>query len=256
MSPIVVILGASRGIGRAAAWAFARQGARLVLAARDQQASIALAAAIVTQGGEALALPCDVSDFAQVAAVVATAQGRWGRVDVLVNNAGTIQPIARLGETDPAAVAQALTINLLGTYHGLRCALPVMQAQGSGVVINVSSGAAHRPLLGWGAYCAGKAGAAMLTRAAALEMVGSGVRVVGVRPGTVDTAMQAEIRASGLNPVSQMQPDEHFRPWQPAHLLTWLAGPDAADLHGQEVDIRDPDIQRRCGLAQASDPAP
>ncbi len=251
---VIVILGASRGIGAATARMFAHHGDAVLLAARDADACVRLAASIKQAGGRAQAQHCDVTCFAQVQATVDHATRLWGGVDVLVNNAGIIRPIATLSDSDPQAVAESFAINLLGTYHGMRAALPTMQAQGHGVIINISSGAAHRPLTGWSAYCAGKAGAAMLTRSAALEAEGSGVRIVGFRPGTVDTAIQSEIRASGLNPISNMRPEDHFRPWQPAHVIAWLASESAADLHGQEVDIRTPEIQERSGLQHASPP--
>jgi 3-oxoacyl-[acyl-carrier protein] reductase len=251
VSAVVVVLGASRGIGAATALMFARQGARLALGARDGGQCAALAAQITAQGGQAVGMACDATEFEQVQTLTDTALTHWGAVSVLINNAGTIQPIAALADSDPAEFAKSIKTNLLGTYNGMRAVLAGMRAKGSGVVINVSSGAAHRPLEGWSAYCAGKAGAAMLTQAAALELQGTGVRVTGFRPGTVDTGMQAAIRASGINPVSRLRPEEHFRPWQPAHVLTWLASAEAADLHGQEVDIRDPEIQRRSRLATA-----
>lgn len=245
----VLIAGASRGIGAAAARAFAAAGARLVLAARSWQRCEALAAELRGQGAQALAVACDVADYDQVQDAVAAATGRFGRLDVAINNAGVIGPIAPFLETDPAAWADGIAINLVGAYNVLRAALPGMVAAGGGVAVNVSSGAAHHPLEGWSAYCSGKAGLAMLTRAVDLELAGTGVRVIGFRPGVVDTDMQGEIRASGLNPVSKLRREELAPPEDPAAALVWLASDAAADLAGQEVDIRDPDLRRRVGLS-------
>lgn len=237
---VVMITGASQGIGAAAVRAFAAAGARVVLVARGDCS--ALAAEV---GG--LALGCDVGQWAQVSAAVATTVARLGRLDVLINNAGTIDPIAPLAEADPAAWGAAVDVNLKGVFHGLRAALPVMRGQG-GTIITVSSGAAHRPLEGWSAYCAAKAGAAMLTRAAHLEEGPRGMRILGLSPGTVATQMQVKIRASGINPVSQIDPAAHIPAEWPARALLWMCGP-AADAHlGEELSLRDDWLRRAIGL--------
>jgi NAD(P)-dependent dehydrogenase (short-subunit alcohol dehydrogenase family) len=173
----------------------------------------------------------------------------WGsRLDVLINNAGVIEPIARLSETDPAAFARAVQINLSGVFHGMRAAIPVMRAQGAGTIITVSSGAAHNPLEGWGAYCCSKAGAAMLTRVAHLEEGAAGLRVMGLSPGTVATDMQVTIKASGVNPVSQLDPAVHIPADWPARALLWMCGPGGDDWLGREVSLRDEGIRRAVGL--------
>ena len=240
---VVAITGASRGIGAAAARAFAAAGARVVLMARSLGDLQALAA---ETGG--LALPCDVADWASVEGAVAQAVAAYGRLDVLVNNAGRIEPIAALAEADPVDWARAVQVNLTGTFHGLRAALPVMRAQGAGTIINISSGAATQPLEGWSAYCASKAGALMLTRAAHLEEHARGLRILGLSPGTVATDMQRVIAASGVNPVSQIAWADHIPPEWPAKALLWMCTPAADAYLGQDVRLRDEDIRRRVGL--------
>lgn len=240
---VVLITGASRGIGAAAARAFARAGARLALVARDGTALQALA-----QETGGLALPGDVADFASVAGAVEAARGRCGRLDVVVNNAGVIAPIARLEEADPAAWGRLIDINLRGVFHGMRAALPVMRAQGGGTILTVGSGAAHHALEGWGAYCASKAAALMLTRVADLEARAAGIRVMSLSPGTVATDMQREIRASGTNPVSQLDWSDHIPPEWPARALVWMATPEADPWLGQEISLRDQAMRRRIGL--------
>jgi len=243
----VLIAGASRGIGAAAARAFAAAGASVMLAARSADACRAEADAIAASGGTALAAACDVTDAAAVEAVVAQTAHAFGGLDVVVNNAGVITPIARFAEVDPADWARSIEVNLIGAMRVARCALPHLTAR-AGTLINVSSGAAHRPLEGWSAYCAGKAGLAMLTRAIHAEE-GERVRVVGFSPGVIDTDMQATIRASGVNPVSRLARSDLAPPEEPARAMVWLAGPDAGDLRGEEVDARDPDLRARGGLA-------
>lgn len=240
---VVVITGASRGIGAAAAEVFAAAGAQVVLLARDAGAIEALA-----EQTHGLALPCDVAVWAEVAAAAATVMERFGRIDVWIGNAGVITPIARLAEADVQAWAQAVDINLKGVFHGMRAVIPLMRAQGAGTILTVSSGAAHSPLEGWSAYCAAKAGAAMLVQAAHLEEAAQGLRIMGLSPGTVATAMQVAIKASGINPVSQLDPAVHIPPDWPARCLLWMCGPGADAYLGQEISLRDPAVRRAVGL--------
>ena len=242
---VVAITGASRGIGAAAARAFAAAGAKVALLARSQREIDALAAEI---GAEALAMRCDVADWTSVEQAVATVVQRFGRLDVLVNNAGTIDPIARLSDADPTAWGQAIDVNLKGVFHGMRAAIPVMRAQGGGTIINVSSGAARNALEGWSSYCAGKAGALMLTQAAHLEEGPHGIRVLGLSPGTVATEMQVKIKASGINPVSRLDPAVHIPADWPARALVWMCGPEADPWLGNDVSLRDEAVRRAVGL--------
>jgi NAD(P)-dependent dehydrogenase (short-subunit alcohol dehydrogenase family) len=242
---VVAITGASRGIGAAAARVFAAAGAKVALLARSEGEIDALAAEI---GPAALALRCDVADWASVQQAVATVVQRFGRLDVLVNNAGTIDPIARLADVDPAAWGRAVDVNLKGVFHGLRAAIPVMRAQGTGTIITVSSGAARAALEGWSSYCAGKAGALMLTQAAHLEEGPHGIRVLGLSPGTVATEMQVKIKASGINPVSQLDPAVHIPADWPARALLWMCGPEADPWLGTNVMLRDEVVRKAVGL--------
>lgn len=242
---VVVITGASRGIGAAAAEVFARAGAKVALLSRSEPAIMALVSAL---GGNAMALPCDVAHAALTAAAMAAVVARWGRVDVLINNAGVIEPIARIADADPTDWGRAIDINLKGVFHGIQCAIPIMRRQGTGTILTVSSGAAHNPLEGWSAYCASKAGAAMLTRAAHLEEAAHGLRIMGLSPGTVATAMQVAIKASGVNPVSQLDPSVHIPADWPARALLWMCSPAADAWVGQEISLRDDAIRRAIGL--------
>ncbi|MEM7076128.1 MAG: SDR family oxidoreductase [Pseudomonadota bacterium] len=241
----VLITGASRGIGEATARQFARAGAHVVLAARSADRVAAIAQDI---GPTACGLACDVSRYDDVAAAVRTAQDRFGGLDVLIGNAGVIEPISALGEADPDAWDQVIDINLKGVFHGMRAAFPVMRDAGCGTIITISSGAATNALEGWSHYCASKAGALMLTRAADKEMRGHGIRVLGLSPGTVATQMQHEIRASGINPVSQLDWADHIHPDWPARALLWMCGPEADAWLGQDISLRDADIRSRIGL--------
>ena len=246
---IIIVTGASRGIGAAASLALAREGATIVCAARDGKLAGQVAHAIVAAGGLASAHTCDVSDYASCVALVAETIARFGRVDVLVNNAGVIEPIASVAESDPANWARNIEINLTGAYYGIRAVLPHMIAHGGGTIINLSSGAAIRPLDGWSAYCSAKAGVHMLTRAVALENADKGIRIFGFQPGTTDTDMQVAIRASGVNAVSQIPRENLYPVSQPAAAIVYLCTPAADDLAGGEVNLRDEAFRARIGVA-------
>ena len=241
----VLITGASRGIGAAAARVFADAGANVVLTARNADAIAEIAGEI---GEAALAVPCDVSRYWEVETAVKAAVETFGRLDVYIGNAGVIEPISPLAEAEPEAWGHLIDINLKGVFYGMRAAMPVMLAQGSGTIITTSSGAAHGPLEGWSAYCASKAGAAMLTRSAHLEAGDKGLRIMGLSPGTVATQMQREIKASGVNPVSALEWSDHIPPDWPARTLLWMCGPEADGYCGEEIRLRDEDIRRKVGL--------
>ena len=239
----VLITGASRGIGAEAARAFARAGAKLGLAARSADSLGDLA-----QETGALALPCDVADYASVAAAVARMESEFGRLDVLINNAGVIDPIAPIADSDPDAWGTLIDINVKGVFHGMRAALPGMIARGGGTIITVGSGAAYNPLEGWAAYCTSKAGALMLGRVADVETRGKGIRVLSLSPGTVATNMQERIRDSGINAVSRLDWSAHVPPEWPAQALLWMCTADADDWIGREVSLREDLIRKRLDL--------
>ena len=242
---IALVTGASRGLGEGVARALAADGAAVMLLARDGDLAQQVASEIVAAGGEAEALACDVSDYPSVERAVADTRQRLGGLDILVNNAGVIEPIAEIAASDPAVWARSIQINLIGAYYVVRAVLDGM-LQGGGTIINVSSGAAYRPLEGWSSYCAGKAGLAMLTRSLVLET--TGVRIFGFSPGTIDTDMQVKIRASGLNQVSQI-PRANLSPVEHAvRGLLYLCDDASDDLAGQDVSMRDEAFRGRIGL--------
>jgi len=238
----VLITGASTGIGAAAVRAFAAQGARVAAMARSADKLAALS-------GEtgALALPCDVADFAAMEVAFKVAEGQLGPLDILINNAAVIEPIGMMHNLDPAAWGQLIDINVKGVFHGMRLAMPAMLARGSGTILTLSSGAAHNALEGWSGYCTSKAAAAMLTMAAHREGATRGLRVMGLSPGTVATPMQEAIRASGINPVSQLDWSVHIPADLPARALLWMCSADADEFCGQEISLRDEGIRARIG---------
>ncbi|WP_172300115.1 SDR family oxidoreductase [Pseudoruegeria sp. HB172150] len=241
----VLITGASRGIGEAAAREFIQAGAKVALAARSRPAITALAGEL---GSSALAIPCDVSRYWEVETAVKATQEAFGSLDILINNAGVIEPIAHVAVSDPEGWSHAVDINLKGVYNGMRAALPAMLAAGGGTILTVSSGAAHNPIEAWSHYCASKAGAAMLTRSVDLEYRGQGIRAMGLSPGTVATQMQREIKTSGINPVSQLEWTDHIPPDWPAKALLWMSTAEADEYLGEELKLRDETLRARLGL--------
>lgn len=189
---------------------------------------------------------CDVREALQVERLFSLADERFGRVDGLVNNAATIQPIGRIPDVPAGEWKQALLANLYGPYLCIAAALPRMVSRRHGVIVNISSGAAYRPIEGWSAYCSTKAGLAMLTRAVHEEYRSQGISVVGLAPGLVDTGMQAAIRQSGINPVSRLDPASLSSAKVPAGIIVRLLEGVAETYAGQEVDARDETFQQAC----------
>lgn len=242
---VAVITGASRGIGADTARVFADAGAKVVLLARSGAQIETLSEEI---GDSALALPCDVASYDEMADAIGKAKAHFGKVSVLINNAGVIEPITHLASADPAAWAQAININLTGVFNGMRAVLPDMIEAHAGTILTVSSGAAHSPIEAWSHYCSSKAGAAMLTSCAHLEAGQKGVRIMGLSPGTVATQMQRDIKASGINPVSQLDWDDHIPADWPARTLLWMCTRDADAYLGQEISLRSDAIRGQVGL--------
>jgi len=248
---VVAITGASRGIGAATARHLARLGARAVLGARSVDALERLAKEINDAGGRAIAMQLDVTRFSEVMAFVDRARHEFGRIDVLINNAGTIEPIARIADSDPEAWSRVADINYKGVYYGLRAAIPhMLEQERGGTIINLSSGAATSALEGWSHYSSTKAAVLMLTRCAHKEYGDRNIRVVGLSPGTVATDMQTAIRESGINPVSKLDPSAHVPTEWAARAIEFLCRGGAQEFAGGDFSIKNDEGRRRAGLIE------
>ncbi|HEX3862625.1 MAG TPA: glucose 1-dehydrogenase [Stellaceae bacterium] len=186
---VVLITGALTGIGRAAALAFARQGNRIVVSGRHADAGHALAAELRTLGAEAEFIEADVSRDDDVRNLLDGTVARFGRLDAAVNNAGTEGRPGPVTEQTAGSYAATFDTNVLGTLLSMKHELRVMQTQGSGSIVNVSSTYGHRGAGGASIYAASKHAVEGLTKSAAIEVAGSGVRVNAVAPGPVETGM-------------------------------------------------------------------
>lgn len=240
----VIITGASRGIGAAAAQEFARHGANVVLAARSVGTISDIASLIEGAGGKALAEPCDVSNLQDVENLVESCTDRFGTPDILINNAGMLEPVERIEESTPDAWDQVIDVNVKGVYYGIRACLPAMKQKGGGTIITVGSGAASSALEGWSAYCTSKAAVHHLNSCLHKEESDHGIRAMIMSPGTVATKMQEVIRESGVNPVSQIPWEDHVSPEAIAKVFVWMCGAEADGYLGQTVALRGEDLKR------------
>ncbi len=244
-SKTVMITGASRGIGAQTARIFADAGANVALLARSQDAIADIAGEI---GAKAIAIPCNVARFSEMSSAVDMIVNAFGGLDVLINNAGIVDPISHLADADPDAWGQLIDINVKGVFNGMRAALPALKEGGGGSVLTISSGAAHNAIEAWSAYCASKAAVNMMNRSLHLEEAANGIRAIGLSPGTVATEMQRKIKDSGINPVSQLDWDVHIPADWPAKCLLWMCGPEADKYCGGEISLREDEIRRAVGL--------
>jgi NAD(P)-dependent dehydrogenase (short-subunit alcohol dehydrogenase family) len=241
----VLISGASRGIGEASVSEFIHAGANIVLTARSGADINRIAAPF---GDRALAIAGDIADPDFVNTMIDQTIAHFGQLDVIINNAAALHPIARIEDADIDEWSKLININVKGVFYAAKAALPHMMKTGEGIILTVSSGAAHNPLEGWSAYCASKAAAAMMTRSLHLEYGWHGISSMGLSPGTVATQMQREIKASGMNPVSELDWSDHVPPSWPAKAMVYMCQ-NAKQFAGQELALRDPDLRKAIGVA-------
>lgn len=188
---VVLVTGASSGIGWATALAFAKRGSKLVLAARRADKLRELAHLVRERGGAALEVPCDVRDAKEAKAAVEAAIVRWGRIDILINNAGILQS-KPFQEQDLAIMEDIFKTNVLGSIYILHAALPHMLRQKDGHVVNVASVAGLLGIPNMAVYCSSKFALIGLTESLRRELYGTGVTLTALCPGVVDTPMAAQ----------------------------------------------------------------
>ena len=190
---VAIVTGASRGFGRALAAELARLGLKLIVDGRDE-ASLAQAREALARDTEVVALRGDVCDAEHVHALVRAAEQRFGRLDLIVNNASTIgrSPLPRLDELSPVAFERIFTTNVYAPLHLTQHALPLLRRAGGGTVVNVSSDAAVNAYEGWGGYGASKAALDHLSRVMAVELAADGISIIAADPGDMDTELHAQ----------------------------------------------------------------
>ncbi|NPT48077.1 glucose 1-dehydrogenase [Paraburkholderia sp. 1N] len=239
--PVVLITGALTGIGRATAIAFAREGNRVVISGRREEAGQALAAELRTLGAEAEFLRADVRFEAEVRSVVEQTVERFGRIDVAVNNAGTEGQSALIVEQSSANYEDTFAVNVLGVLLSIKHEMRAMLAQGSGSIINLSSVAGQVGVAGASVYVASKHAVEGLTKSAALEGAAAGVRVNAVAPGPVATEMLdrfvggSEEGKAGF--IATIPARRAATPEEIAQTIVFLASDKARYLTGQSIAV-------------------
>jgi NAD(P)-dependent dehydrogenase (short-subunit alcohol dehydrogenase family) len=251
---VAVVTGGGRGIGKAVALAYAREGAAVAIVSRTRRDTEQAAAEAAMEGGSAIAVPTDVTDEAAVTRMMDDVIAAFGRCDILVTAAGVPGPVAVVAETRLAEWEEGFRGNLAGTFLCCRAVIPHMRRQGGGTILNVSSGLAVNPVVGIAVYSAAKAAVIQFSRVLAEEERPHGLRVFAAHPGIVRTALVESLHASGNPRAPSAFRDRLERleasgvvitPEQAARLFVYLATPAADDLVGQFVRNDDPAIQSR-----------
>lgn len=238
---VAVVIGASRGIGRAIALRFAQAGARVVVSSRKLEGVQAVADEIRAAGGNALALQAHVGRSDDVAALVTQTIETFGRVDVLVNNAATNPHFGPLLTADEGQVDKILDVNLKGVFRGCKAVAPQMEKQGGGKIINIASIAGLRPGPGMGLYGISKAGVIMLTQVLAVELGSANIQVNAIAPGVIKTRFSQVLWQTPeiAEPALRHLPAGRFgEPEEVAGLALYLASP-ASDYVTGAVFVMD-----------------
>jgi len=240
---VALVTGAASGLGLATAQAFAKSGAAVALADRNEDAVNAAASQLAAQGHQVLAIRCDVSDDAQVEAMVEKTVATFGRLDAAYNNAGIQNLLAETADQTPEDYDRVMGVNLRGVWSSMKFELQQMRKQGNGAIVNCSSlggllGGAER-----GIYHAAKHGVLGFTKSAALEYAARGIRINAICPGMIHTPMTDQMIAAGQGEALQAMLKNHVpmgrqgRPEEIADAVLWLCSSAASYITGQSISV-------------------
>jgi NAD(P)-dependent dehydrogenase (short-subunit alcohol dehydrogenase family) len=238
---VILITGAATGMGETSAIEFAKAGAKVVVADLNERAGLATVDAILAAGGEAQFVKVDVSNGQSVKAMVDQTLAWYGRLDCAFNNAGIMEENVKLADLEETMFDRIVAVNMKGVFLCMKYELPVMVAQGKGVIVNTSSVCAARILPNCAAYTASKFGVVALTRSAAVEYGASGVRINAILPGAIATPMAKAAIAADPERLERIK---HTRPLgkvaEPlviAKAAMWLCSDDAEHITGHALPV-------------------
>lgn len=236
---VAIITGASKGIGAVTAARFARDGAKVVLAARDETALNAVAKSITDAGGEALVVPTDVSDPAAVERLVRQTVEHFGRLDIAINNAaGVGNRPTPLADIPVEAFDSAMTVNLHGVFFCMKYQIPAMLGGGGGVIVNMASTAGLQGVPGMAPYAASKHGVIGLSKSAALDYAQQNIRVNVVAPGPILNDRIAQLPEAARQHINSAVPVRRIGdPEEVAATVSWLCSDEAAFITGAVLPI-------------------
>ena len=238
---VALVTGAASGMGLATARAFVEAGAAVVLADYRQDQVDAEAKKLTTEGYEAIAIGCDVSDDAQVAAMVDSTVAHFGRLDAAFNNAGVMARIAPTADSTREEWDRVIGINLRGVWSCMKHELRHMLRQGSGAIVNNASVGALTGNPGIGSYIASKHGVVGLTRTAALEYIKHGIRINAINPGLIDTQIARDVVSGDEQAYAEIAKSVPIgragRPEEIASVVLWLCSPGASYVVGHALTV-------------------
>ena len=235
---VAFVTGAASGIGRAAALAFAQEGARVAITDRTEAALDGVRAEIEAAGGEVFAIRCDVSVPEEVEAAAARTVERFGRLDCAFNNAGVENKAAPVHEIALEEWDRILGINLRGTFVCMKHEIAQMLRQGGGVIVNTSSGAGVRGVPGGASYAASKHALIGLTKSAALDYAKDGIRVNAVLPGNIETPMMDRFTGGDIQKAIDLEPVGRLgKPEEIAEAVLWMCSDLGAFVTGASISV-------------------